>query len=124
MKPAYTLPFRQWRRLRRRANAAQQNGIFEVAGLFARDSKDRIRLFFIENESERPCHFEFDWPIFWQTRRLIRAEKLRYVGIFHSHPITEAKLGPSDIRNARANSCHLVYDVCGTDARLWKLRKQ
>lgn len=124
MKPTYTLPFPQWQRLRRRAYAAQQKGLFEVAGLFARDPKNRIRLFFIENESQQPCHFEFDSTIFWQTRILIREQKLRYVGIFHSHPITEAQLGPSDIRNARPNSYQLLFDVCGTDAKLWKLRKQ
>jgi len=116
----YRLPYREWRRVSRRAYAAQQRDQSEVAGLIAVGRHREIRLEFVRNESDRPCHFEFGWDQFWRARAVIRASGHRYLGMFHSHPISEAIPGRGDLRGARVNSVVLIYDVCGTNARLWR----
>jgi len=115
------LPFREWRRLRRRAYFSQQNGGHEVSGLFGVRDHIQIVLVFLKSGSPRPAHFEIDWPEFRRGRNEMQAIGARYLGIFHSHPVSEAILGPGDLRWARPNSRHLVYDVCGCEARLWKV---
>jgi hypothetical protein len=54
----------------------------------------------------------------------VRAAGHRFMGIFHSHPISEAVPSPIDIRVARPNALLLIHDVCGTDARLWRIVKR
>ena len=119
----YRLPYREWRRVSRRAYAAQQRDQSEVAGLIAVGRHREIRLEFVRNESDRPCHFEFGWDQFLRARAVIRASGHRYLGMFHSHPISEAIPGRGDLRGARVNSVVLIYDVCGTNARLWRIVK-
>ena len=48
---------------------------------------------------------------------------MKVLGTFHSHPIGEAIPGPRDIQTARSGSLMLIYDVCGRQARLWKIQK-
>ena len=121
MRSPLSLPYREWRRLCRRTYAAQQKDHSEVAGLFAVGDGRELFLIFIKNSSKRPLHFEFEWPQFWQSRRKIRELGGRYIGIFHSHPVSYAEPGPGDIRNSHVNGFHLIYDVCGTNARLWRI---
>jgi hypothetical protein len=92
----------------------------EVAGLFGVNRGGKIFLVFVKNNGARPGHFEIDWPDFHEAKKKIRGSGVRYIGIFHSHPIWYAKPGPGDIRRAKPNEFHLIYDVCGTDARLWR----
>jgi proteasome lid subunit RPN8/RPN11 len=115
------LPHFEWRRLRRRAYSAQQTGCFEVCGVFGATRDRQIALIFLKNAGARPGHFDINLCEFRQARTQLRLFGVRYMGIFHSHPISEAKPGPGDIRGAPKNSFMLIYDVCGTDARLWKL---
>ena len=117
------VPYREWRRLCRRAYAAQQKEHSEVCGLFAADKRQRVFLIFITNESTKPGHFEFGWKEFRRARHAIRAAGCRFPGTFHSHPISEAVIGPGDLRHAGVNSLHLIYDVCGTDVRLWRVAR-
>jgi len=118
------LPVREWRRLRRRAYAAQQIDVSEICGLFAVRANRQIFLVFVANESDRDGHFEFSWQQFWLARKQIRRLHGRYIGIFHSHPIATAAPGPMDIRKSRINSYQIIYDVCGTTARLWRVVKR
>jgi len=115
------LPHREWRRLRRRAYAAQQQGQMEVAGLMGVDQRGRIFLVFVNNESSRACHFEFGWEQTTFARRAIHGMGGRCIGMFHSHPISEPIMGAGDIRGHRIGALHLIYDVCGAQARLWQI---
>jgi len=123
MSREYRLPYREWRRLSRRAYAAQQRDQFEIGGVISTNGDREIRLEFVRNESDRPCHFEFG-DDFWRARGVIRASGHRYLGTFHSHPISEAIPGPGDIRGADVDSLQLIYDVCGVNARLWRIIKR
>jgi proteasome lid subunit RPN8/RPN11 len=121
MAHEYQIPFREWRRLTRRALGAQQHGYFEVAGLFAANRQHVIRLFFMENQSVKPGEFELSWEEIGRVRKEIRAGGFRYLGVFHSHPIGFAVPGPQDIRRSRVNAILLVYEVFGTNAKLWRI---
>jgi hypothetical protein len=71
MPRGYQLPFREWRRLSRRAKAAQKRGCFEVRGLLGTSRDLQIGLFFVANESSRPGHFEFSW----KARETVAADR-------------------------------------------------
>jgi proteasome lid subunit RPN8/RPN11 len=121
MTREYRLPYREWRRLSRRSYAAQQRGLFEVCGLFAVNRNREIRLFFVRNESRNPGQVDFGWDQFWRAREDIRANRHRYIGMFHSHPVGYAVPGSGDLRGARVNAVLLIHDVCGAEARLWRI---
>jgi proteasome lid subunit RPN8/RPN11 len=120
-RQAHQLNFCQWRRLRRRALRAQHEGLREVCGLIAIDDQKNIELCFLRNESPTACAFEMGSRSMQGARAQIRHRGLEYIGMFHSHPISEAICSKSDIRWAVGNSMILIYDVCGTNARLWKI---
>jgi hypothetical protein len=108
---AWHLPYREWRRLRRRAYAAQQDGCLEVCGIIGKDRDRHLFLVFVPNESQRAGHWEFGWPSFWKARERLRFAGGRYLGMFHSHPVSEPIMGPGDLRGAGINTMHLIYDV-------------
>jgi proteasome lid subunit RPN8/RPN11 len=124
MAVRYILPYREWRRLSRRAYRAQQLDHGEVCGLFATDRQRRIALFFVRNESPTGGHWEFSAAQFRRGRERIRAEGYRYLGLFHSHPIAAAVPGAGDLRRARINEMMLIHDVCGIQARLWRITRR
>jgi proteasome lid subunit RPN8/RPN11 len=115
------LPHREWRRLRRRAYAAQQDDLREVCGVVAVDRRDRILLVFVPNESDRPANFHISGERIDRIRRELNAAHKKCVGLFHSHPIGDARPGPGDVRCLTVNDVTLIYDVCGRDARAWRV---
>jgi proteasome lid subunit RPN8/RPN11 len=120
MKP-FRISYRQWRRLYRRAYRAQQRDQSEVCGVFAVDESGRISIEFLDNESNRAGHFELSPRRISDARRNFRACGLRPVGLFHSHPISEAVPGPGDIERASINAVHMIVEVCGRTARMWRI---
>ena len=120
MRPFY-LPYREWRRLRRRGYAAQQRGALEVCGLAGADRRRRVFLVFVNNGSRVAAHFEIGWEEVRVAKERIRTAGGRLLGMFHSHPASEAVMGPGDIRGHCTGDFHLIYDVCGTHARLWRV---
>jgi proteasome lid subunit RPN8/RPN11 len=116
---AWVLPYREFRRLHERAYRAQQRDQSEVIGVLVSRARRRLSLSFLENHSDRPGHFEVETAAVTAERLRARARGARVVGLFHSHPASQATLGPGDRRGAMVYSLQLVYDVCGLDARLW-----
>lgn len=116
----YVLSFREFRRLRPRARAAQQRDQSEVCGALRLGSAGQLSLCFVRNRSPRSG----SWKVRWDD--LLRAgphRNARLVGMFHSHPVSHPELGPSDRRATPHNWLHLVYDVCGVTAKFWRVRK-
>jgi proteasome lid subunit RPN8/RPN11 len=113
------LPYREFRRLHARAYRAQQRDQSEVVGLLVSGVRRRLGLAFLKNHSDRPGRFEVQRAAVTAERQRARSRGARVVGLFHSHPVSPATLGPGDRRGAMPNSLQLVYDVCGLDARLW-----
>ena len=120
MRP-YRISYRQWRSLYRRAYRAQQRDHSEVCGVFAVDKINRVSIQFLNNESDRAGHFELSPRTISDARRCFRASGLRPVGLFHSHPISQAVPGPGDIEGSAVNAVHLIVDVCGRTARMWRI---
>lgn len=116
----FRLPYREWRRLRRRAYRRQQVDQGEVCGLLVATS-NRLSLVFLENLADRAGHFLMSLKDTGQAQRELRRSGRRAVGFFHSHPISPAVLSRGDIGQSPANSLQLVYDVCGREARLYRV---
>jgi proteasome lid subunit RPN8/RPN11 len=117
----WILPYREFRRLHSRAYRAQQRDQSEVVGVLLSGAKRRLMLSFLKNHSDRSGHFVVEMADIALERRRARSRRLRFVGLFHSHPVSEATLGPGDCRAATLNWLQLVYDVCGREARLWRV---
>jgi len=117
----WILPYREFRRLHCRAYRAQQRDQSEVVGVLLSGARRRLTLSFLRNHSDSPGHFVVETADVTLERRRARSRRLRFVGLFHSHPLSEATLGPGDRRAATLNWLQLVYDVCGREARLWRV---
>jgi proteasome lid subunit RPN8/RPN11 len=78
----------------------------------------------MKNLAEEPCRWELLPSDIDVYRRDLRARGFRVIGLFHSHPLTQAKLGPRDRRNTPTGWTHLVYDVCGREPRLYAVRRR
>ena len=122
MKWSYCLPFKERRRLRDRSLRAQTNGQSEVAGVFACDENGRIRLEFLTNESKNAGHFEVSTAAVSAVRKRIRADGYRWLGLFHSHPIGLSEPSRGDISRSPRPWLLLVYDVCGAEVGLWRVK--
>jgi proteasome lid subunit RPN8/RPN11 len=121
----YILPFKEFRQLRRRAEKAQKIGHFEVVGLLTTARRSRtLKLVFLTNATTEPGRWELRWEDLAAERRLLRSRGLRIIGLFHSHPLAAATLGSRDRRSTPTGWAHLVYDVCGMEPRLYKVRKR
>jgi proteasome lid subunit RPN8/RPN11 len=124
--PLFYLPFSEFRRLHRRARRAQQLGHLEVVGLLVTaDGKPNVlTLAFLDNCAAGAGHWELRRDEVARVRRELRVRGLRVRGLFHSHPVSEAILGVRDRRNTPTGWAHLVYDVCGLEPKLYKIRRR
>ena len=113
----------EFRRLHGRAYRAQQKNHFEVTGVLILNGTSQLSLKFLPNQENTPGKFSLN-PIDVQgARREARKEGKKIVGFFHSHPVSEAIPGPNDRKNAPLNSLQMIYDVCGREARIWRIYK-
>jgi len=119
----YVLPFNQRRKLHDRAYRAQQRDHSEVCGLILADNEHRLNLFFLPNRSGETLHFEMDCNEIRATQRAARLSGKRVIGAFHSHPVGAAIPTLRDLRGAWLNKFLLIYDVCGREARMWRICK-
>jgi proteasome lid subunit RPN8/RPN11 len=84
----------------------------------------RLALSFLRNHAGGPGSFLLQRGEVMEEARRVQARGKCVVGVFHSHPVSHATLGPADRRGATANSLHLVYDVCGCEAMLWRVYRR
>ena len=123
---AFHLPFSEFRRLHRRALQAQKRGHLEVAGVLATsgDTPRILTLVFLENLASESGRWEVRRDQIARVRGELRERGLQFLGLFHSHPLSEAILGRRDLRNTPTGWAHLVYDVCGLEPRLYVVRRR
>ena len=119
----FTLRYNERRRLHDHAFRAQQNDHREVVGVLLQDGKRRLKLQFLPNGANPGS-----WRIAVEDLRAARSHArkvgLRVVGLFHSHPLSEAALGKRDLQSTPLNWVHLVYDVCGREMKLWQVTRR
>jgi proteasome lid subunit RPN8/RPN11 len=65
-----------------------------------------------------------DRSVLARLRRKLQAEGTKTIGYFHSHPISRANPSRSDVQATPRGAFHLIYDVCGREARLWYFVKR
>jgi len=121
---AFTLSFRERRRLHGRACRAQQRDQSEVCGLVVVSPRNRLSLHFLRNQSGEPGRYELSLAEVRAAVRLERRRNKHPLGTFHSHPISAAVPSKGDLSNAFLNGYELIYDVCGRHVRLWRLLKR
>ena len=109
--------------LHRRALRAQRLEQGEVCGVLVTDSKCRLGLLFLENRNASPGRFEIRSSDLKAAHEAAQAMGKKTVGTFHSHPVSEAVPGRGDLSRAKLNSLMLIYDVCGREVHLWKIKK-
>jgi proteasome lid subunit RPN8/RPN11 len=114
------LPFHEWRRLRRKSLAAQQHNQMEACGVLGLTGAGHLALHFLENSTEEPCSWELSNSAIRKAARQVRRRGQKILGLFHSHPISKAIPGSRDRRWITSRRWQLIYDVCGTEARLWR----
>jgi proteasome lid subunit RPN8/RPN11 len=119
----FIFPYNERQRLHRRAYRAQQKDQSEVCGVVVASPDCRLRLQFLPNHSARSWSFEISDSDFKEARKKANENGERFIGLFHSHIASEAVLGPRDLENARLTHLQLVYDICGREVRLWKVKK-
>jgi proteasome lid subunit RPN8/RPN11 len=109
---------------------------FEVVGLLAADPAEpgALRLAFLRNRATVPGKWELRKTDITAGRRVLEGSGLRAVGLFHSHPVSPAKLGLRDRRGtppvgsisftmcARSSRDCMSCAVAGAGARLRKFR--
>jgi proteasome lid subunit RPN8/RPN11 len=117
----YILPYLEWHKLQKRAYQAQKRDQSEICGVLICGEDNRIELMYINNTSKESGHYEYNVNLVVNIENEI-AKKGKYVlGTFHSHPISEAIPSKGDMMNGFYNNIEMIYDVCGREARLWKL---
>lgn len=119
----YTFPLNFRRQLHRRAYKKQQDGHYEVAGVFL-FKNDKIELVYCKNHSEEPYHFAISTTEFKKIKKEAKVQGKKFGGIFHSHPVSEAYPGKVDLQNTNSNELMMIYDVCDREAKLWRIVKR
>jgi proteasome lid subunit RPN8/RPN11 len=93
----------------------------EICGLII-DTGYFLSLVEVRNISRRAYSFRTSPK---DVRKIAKAAEItaqEIVGTFHSHPVSIAKPGPSDIRHAVDDSLMLIFDCMGGTAKLWKIK--
>lgn len=109
------------RKLQRRARRAQQNGYQEVCGFLAVGPDGTLQLVFVTNRAAKAGQFRIDSADEQRARKALG--NTRIVGTFHSHPLSPATAGDSDITRARIGHYLMIHDVCGCVTSLWRIRR-
>ncbi|HEX9223720.1 MAG TPA: Mov34/MPN/PAD-1 family protein [Candidatus Acidoferrales bacterium] len=120
---SYQISPGELRRLRTLAERKQKSGHKEVCGVILSQDGFQLELIHLRNQTLQPGQFLIKQDVYQSVKDRAKKRGRRVLGIFHSHPIGEAIPGPGDIKSATSGSLMLIYDVCGREAKLWKIRK-
>lgn len=98
----------------------------EACGILAGHHQGRVeRIFPVENNAEQPeSRFSIDSRALNQHLPQIRADGLRVIGFYHSHPTTPPTPSPDDIAGiGDIEAVHLIVSLKGSAPRLaaWRI---
>jgi proteasome lid subunit RPN8/RPN11 len=119
----FVLSIAERRRLHVRALSAQRKDQSEVCGVVVVSTTGRLHLVFMPNRSAEPGRYLLSTAEVRVQARRSRGRGERVLGTFHSHPISEATLSRGDLARGFFGGYELIYDVCGREFRLWRLRR-
>ena len=110
--------------LHRQAYAAQQEAHLEVCGVLVGRSRDILELRYVTNVKREPYTHSMRRTDVEEIESDVATTGLSILGTFHSHPVSEARPSGGDIAGGFCNGMELIYDVCGEQARLWRLVRE
>lgn len=87
-----------WGEYLKHSRRSRKAGDYEICGLVAVADR-RITLLFLTNESSIPGSYLVNIAQARRAQRIAKHSGLRVIGSFHSHPLTEATPGQSDLAN-------------------------
>ncbi len=99
----------------------------EACGYLAGIKRDNIILKSIKmkNVDNSPEHFSFDVKEQFAVMKNLRNEGLEILGVYHTHPITAARMSEEDIRLANdINLIYLIYSLKGNNYKCFKVTKE
>jgi len=109
--------------LRSKATRASEN-VLEVGGLIGLEREtSRIDLYFAPNETDEIGTFLVSTEMRRRLEEVIEKSGREFFGFFHSHPVGSATLSPSELSDNPGVEFFLIYDVCGSELKLWKRDK-
>jgi proteasome lid subunit RPN8/RPN11 len=118
---AYAFLWKPLRRLVKKAIKKAEPSGREICGLIL-DNGSLLELVTLKNESKAPGSFELSWKKVKRAERAARRLGHRVVGTFHSHPVSRAVPGPSDL-NCAWGKLMLIIACWDVETKLWRLRK-
>ncbi len=86
----------------------------EACGYLAGISRDNIitRAVKLKNIDNSPEHFSFDIEEQFKAIKKLRSEGLDVLGVYHTHPETEARMSSEDLKFANdQNLVYLIYSL-------------
>ncbi len=105
----------------RRAKGLARKESKEVCGFLVHNGHF-IELVETRNESTKKGHFKISKRQYHRIKTAIKTLRYDFIGSFHSHPVSEAKPGPGDIKGSENNSLMLIIDCIGNEAKLWRIK--
>jgi proteasome lid subunit RPN8/RPN11 len=101
----------------RKASASHR----EICGLLV-DNGHLLEMVPLKNRTKAPGSFDLGWKRIKRCRKAAMRLGHRVVGTYHSHPVSEAVPGESDIRGAEDGELMLIISGPGQEAKLWRIR--
>jgi proteasome lid subunit RPN8/RPN11 len=111
-------------KLRYEARKAKRNGGREVCGLVFLAPHNELRLAFLRNHSRLPYQYRLSNGDIKLCIKRHAAENLKAIGIFHSHPVSQAKPGIGDLNAWPLHYLGMIYDVIGDEVIIWKFDRK
>jgi proteasome lid subunit RPN8/RPN11 len=97
----------------------------ECCGLLVGDGERIHEAVPTRNVAARPTRYEIDPVDYFQVMRAARAEGLRVMGAYHSHPLTQPLPSPSDLAEGLTHFLYIIAtpytDRSGCDVRAYWL---
>jgi proteasome lid subunit RPN8/RPN11 len=122
-KTKFILPYDERRMLHQRAYRAQQKDQSEVCGVVLVGADQRLRLHFLRNQSSESWSFEISNVDIKDAREKAGLNGERLIGLFHSHIASEAIPSSGDLAKTPMRYLQLIYDICGRNVRMWRVKK-
>lgn len=118
------MPYKEKRRLHGRAYRAQQKNHLEICGIFTSLPENKIKLYFLKNQSNKPYSYELNIRVIRNMRKILLNNNEKILGSFHSHPIGKPIPGKGDIKRGFYKGMEMIYDVCARELKMWRISKK
>lgn len=116
----YKIKNDQLKALIKNAVIASKDGGKEICGLIV-DTGYFLELIQVRNKIKTGGSFRFYVPEIRNIEKAVSVMNFEIVGTFHSHPLSIAKPGNSDLTDVSENELMLIIDCIDKHAVLWKI---